>query len=92
MTKATWGRKGSFHLTAHNRGKAGQELKAGPEAEAMEEGCFLACFFWLAQIYFPVYPRLISSGMALPTVVSALALLYQLAVKKIPQRDTHRLI
>jgi len=27
--KATWKRKGFFHLTSHHPGKSGQELKAG---------------------------------------------------------------
>lgn len=42
--KATWGRKIYFllQLIVHYPGKSGQEVKAGTEADAVEECCLVA--------------------------------------------------
>jgi len=57
--RANWEGKGllglHFQIVVHHRRKSGQELtqdrnlEAGADAEAVEEGCLLACFPWLSQ-------------------------------------------
>jgi hypothetical protein len=48
----------TFHNTVHHQKKPEQDLKqgrnlrAGPDTEAMEECCLLACSSWLAQSAF----------------------------------------
>jgi hypothetical protein len=60
--KTSWEGQGlyglHFQFTIYHWKKSGQELEqgwnleAGADAEAMEEGCSLACFPWLAQSTF----------------------------------------
>jgi hypothetical protein len=71
--KQVWGVKGlfilHFHIAVHHKRKSGLELtqsrnlEAGADAQAMEECCLLACYFWLAQLAFFTIP-----GMAPPTM------------------------
>lgn len=54
MTKSNSRKKGfdssyNTQVTLHHCGKSGQALKAGTEAEALEEHCLLACSSWHSQ-------------------------------------------
>lgn len=60
MNKNKLGRKGfiwSYKVTPHQEGKSGQELKAGTEAEAVEECFLLACSPLLSQPAFQDHPH-----------------------------------
>ena len=70
-----------LQLIVHNEGKAGQEFKTGREAEVMEECCFLAQPAFLYITGSSAQGWYCSQGAGL-----------SLATKKLPQRDTHRLI
>jgi hypothetical protein len=47
QTKATRKEKGLFYFTACNPSR--RQVKAGTEAETVEECCLKACSSWLAQ-------------------------------------------
>lgn len=68
MTRTSWGSKGFISCsTSGNRSineiTQGRKLEAGPQAEAMEEQCSLAC-----SACFLTQSRTASPEMTLPTV------------------------
>lgn len=75
-TKSNFGRKGlispyslqPFMEEAKERTQ-GRNLEVGAEAEAMKEGCLVACFLWLLSLL-PSTAQDHLSGMALLTVIS----------------------
>lgn len=54
MTKSRWGSKRVYFILQliHDKGKSGQELKAGIEGEIMEGYCSLAYSSWFASFTF----------------------------------------
>ena len=55
-----------FHILVHHGRKAGQDFKAGTEAEAMEQCCLLAFALWLDQFAFLYTPDQLPRGGTIP--------------------------